>query len=92
MTRSGRATQELGAGLGAARTLDFDASALRSPSSASSWSWHRALPHGCWDRGRQWPADTQKTNALINEMLRTVFAPPVKDNDLDASFRDFLWR
>ena len=26
------------------------------------------------------------------EMLRTVFAPPVKDNDLDASFRDFLWR
>jgi len=26
------------------------------------------------------------------EMLRTVFAPPVKDDDLDASFRDFLWR
>ncbi len=26
------------------------------------------------------------------EMLRTVFAPPVRDDDLDASFRDFLWR
>ena len=26
------------------------------------------------------------------EVLRTVFAPPVKDDDLDASFRDFLWR
>jgi len=25
------------------------------------------------------------------EVLRAILAPPVKDNDLDASFRDFIW-
>lgn len=34
----------------------------------------------------------QDDNPDQREMLRTVFAPPVKDDDLDASFRDFLWR
>ncbi|MEC9391081.1 MAG: hypothetical protein VX944_13500 [Myxococcota bacterium] len=26
------------------------------------------------------------------EAMRVLFAPPVKDDDLDASFRDFIWR
>ena len=37
----------------------------------------------------QYAADSKPDQ---REMLRTVFAPPVKDDDLDASFRDFLWR
>jgi hypothetical protein len=25
------------------------------------------------------------------EVLRAILEPPVKDNDLNASFRDFIW-
>ena len=45
-----------------------------------------------WDRAAVASEYAEDERPDQREMLRTVFAPPVKDNDLDASFRDFLWR